>query len=200
MEKKLLGLLKRMAPTELLLLNTEKIEMMIMTVGLELIRLAFNVHARGIILGSADRLDHLLNMCRAAIASDVLKDLNEFAETQRNVVTVWNDNKKDKKDFLRSHMVHMEVIMKIGMGLNVIQKKNWNGNSMDGVKITEREIKRRLRMVIYNEDVETRFDEPVFNKNEGTFDLEVADDDYCDALNRPLLPMSKDKQRKLIIR
>ena len=55
-------------------------------------------------------------------------------------------------------------------------------------------------MVVYNEDVETRFDEPVFNKSEGTFDLDEADDNYCDKLNRPLLPTSKDRLKKLIIR
>ena len=200
MEKMLLALLKRMAPTKLLLLSTEKIEMMVLTIGLELIRHAFNVHARGVLLGSADRLDHMLNMCRAAISGDVLTELNGFAETQKNVATVWNDDKEDKKEFLRSHLVHHEMTMKVGMGLNVVQKRNWNGKNLTGLKVTEREMRRRLRVVVFNDDVETIFGEPVFNDEKGTYNLEEANVSHDDALDRPLLPATTEKLKKVIIR
>ena len=200
MEKKLLALLKRMAPTKLLLLSTERIEMMILTTGLELIRYAFNTHARGILLGSADRLDHLLNMCRAAITSDVLPGISGFAEAQKSMITVWNDDKEEKREFLRSHLVHHEMIMKIGVGLNVVQKRNWNGINLTGLKITDKELKRRLRVVVFNEEVETVFSEPVFDNDKGTYNLDEASDNYIDALDKPLIPAKKETAKKIIIR
>ena len=75
LEDKLFNLLKRMAPSKLLLLNTDRIEMMVLMLGLELLRFAINTHFRGIVLSSADRLDHLTNLVKAAIRNDDLAPL-----------------------------------------------------------------------------------------------------------------------------
>ena len=204
MEEKLLNLMKRMAPTRLLLLNMDRIEMMILTLGLELIRFATNTHFRGIVLGSADRLDHLLNVTKAAIMGYDLEYCNEFAVTTKCVITVWNDNEEDKKDFLRSHMIHFEVAMSVGYGWNVIQKRNWNGVDFEGLRITEKEMKaRKYRIVIFNEDLETKFESPVFDQTKGTYDTKLIEDNQInksDALDQPLLPTTKEGRNRIIIR
>ena len=193
-----------MAPTRLLLLNMDRVEMMILTLGLELIRHATNTHFRGIVLGSADRLDHLLNVTKAAIMGDDLNYCNEFALTTRCTITVWNDDEEDRKDFLRSHMIHFEVAMSVGYGWNVMQKKNWNGKDFEGMKITEKEMKmRRYRIVIFNEDLETKFESPVFDQARGTYNPKLVEDDQinkCEALDQPLLPTTKEGKGRIIIR
>ena len=197
---KLNELLKRLAPTKLLLLNMDRIEMIILTVGLELIRQAFNLHMRGIILGSADRLDHLLNMCKAAYLGDVLKEFNEFIDVQKSIITVWNDSEEEKEEFLRSHLVHHEMVVSVGFGLNVHQKRNWNGINLNGIKVTEKEMKRRLRVVIFNDDLETIFAEPIFDTDKGTYNLQGAEKSYTGALDQPLLPIVEEKAKRTLIR
>ena len=204
MEEKLLNLLKRMAPTKLLLLNMDRVEMMILTLGLELIRFATNTHFRGIVLGSADRLDHLLNVTKAAIMGDDLEYCSEFAVTTKCTTTVWNDDEEDKKDFLRSHMIHFEMAMSVGYGWNVIQKKSWNGRNFEGLKITEKDMKtRKFRIVIFNEDLETKFESPVFDQAKGTYNPKLIGEDQRDkseALDQPLLPTTKEGRNRIIIR
>ena len=199
MENKLLELLKRLAPTKNLLLSMDRLEMIILTVGLELIRQAFNLHMRGVILNSADRLDHMLNMCKAAIRKDVLNDYSEFAEVKKSRVTVWNDSEVKKEEFLRSHMIHHEVVMNIGFGLNVHQKRSWNGLDLEGLKITEKEMKKRLRVVIFNDDLEIKFENPIFDPETGTYNLNEMTT-YDDALDRPLLPLTKGNFKGTMIR
>ena len=204
MEEKLLNLMKRMAPTRLLLLNMDRVEMIILTLGLELIRFATNTHFRGIVLGSADRLDHMLNVTKAAITGDDLEYCNEFAVTTKCAITVWNDDEDGKKDFLRSHMIHFEVAMSVGYGWNVIQKRGWNGMNFEGLKITEKEMKaRKYRIVIFNEDLETRFESPVFNQTKGTYNPKLVEDNQknnSEALDQPLLPATKEGRNRIIIR
>ena len=205
MESKVINLMKRAAPTKLLLLSIDRIEMMLLTTGLELIRFAANTHFRGIILSSADRLDHMLMVAKAAISSDSMSLSNEFADIQKSTITVWNDDEDKKKDFLRSHLIHFTTTMCVGYGQNALQKRNWNGLNLEGIKLTEREIKRRLRVIIFNEDVEIKFNEPIFNQNKGTYNLNYSltdkNDDFDQlALEKPLLPTCKEGMRRIIIR
>ena len=173
--------------------------MIVLTVGLELIRQAANLHIRGVMLNSADRLDHMLNMCKAAFLEDVLTEHNEFAEVKRSTITVWNDSEEDKEEFLRSHLIHHEVVMKIGFGMNVQHKKHWNGLNLEGLKITDKEMKKRLRVVIFNDDLEIKFENPIFDPEKGTYDLKEMTT-YNDALDQPLLPLTKGNQRGAMIR
>ena len=189
-----------MAPSKLLLLNTDRIEMMVLMLGLELLRFAINVHFRGIVLSSAERLDHLTNLVKAAIQNDDLPSCSEFADTRKSSTTVWNDQKEEEKDFMRSHLIHSEMTMCVGFGQNVTQRRNWNGANMENLKVTERETKKRLRSVIFNEEVETKFSEPVFNQEKGTFNLAVINTSYSDDLDKPLLPADKEGMKKTIIR
>lgn len=205
MEIKVVNLMKRAAPTTALLLSVDRIEMMLLTTGLELIRFAANTHFRGIVLSSADRLDHMLCVAKAAIVKDSMSLTSEFADIQRSVITVWNDEQEKKKDFLRSHMIHYGTTMCVGYGQNALQKRNWNGLNLEGIKLSEREIKRRLRVIIYNDDVETKFDEPVFNQEKGTYNLDNSMndkiDDFCElSLDKPLLPACKEGMKRIIIR
>ena len=174
--------------------------MIILTVGLELTRRAFNLHMRGLIIGSADRLDHLLNMCKAAFLNDALNEFSDFTEVKKSCITVWNDSEDSKSECLRSHLVHHEVTMNIGFGLNVLQKKNWNGVNLDGLKISDKEMKKRLRVVVFNDDLEIKFEEPVFDTEKGTFDLTKVEKTYNGALDKPLLPTTKETSRRTMIR
>ena len=200
LEAKLLNVLKRMAPSKLLLLSTDQIEMVILTLGLELIRSAFNMHTRGVLLGSADRLDHMLNMSKAAISKDVLRDLGDFAEVQKSLITVWNDAEEDKNDFTRTHMIHHELVVCVGCGYNVQHKKNWNGQNLEGIKVTEKEMKKRLRMVVFNDDLDIKFEGPVFDLEKGTFDINKIEIAQMSCLDQPLLPSQKSGTKKIIIR
>ena len=196
----MLNLLRRLAPTKLLLLNVDRIEMIILTIGLELIRQAFNHHMRGILLNSADRLDHLLNMCKAAFLKDVLPEMNNFHDVQKSRITVWNDSEEEKEEFLRSHLVHHETVMTVGFGLNVLQKRGWNGLNLEGIKVTDREMKKRLRVVMFNDDLEIKFTAPIFNTEKGTFCMAKAEISYTGALDQPLLPIQKENTRRTMIR
>ena len=61
-------------------------------------------------------------------------------------------------------------------------------------------MKKRLRSVVFNEEVETKFSGPVFNQEKGTFNLAVINTNYNDDLDKPLLPADKDGMKKTIIR
>lgn len=197
MESKLIALIRRTVPTRRLLLTIDQVENMVLSVGLELIRHGLNVHTRGIFLGTCDRLDHLINMIRASIEKDVLLDCSHFADIEKSVVTAWNDKDKDKMDCLRSHLVHVEMNMQIGHGVNAIQKRTWNGEDTEGLRNT-----RRMRVIKLNDDLPTKFKEPVFDTNEGTYDLSRALEINAEEPGLPLIPAINQgiKPRKIFIR
>ena len=197
MESKLIALIRRTVPTRRLLLTIDQIENMVLSVGLELIRHGLNVHTRGIFLGTADRLDHMVNMIKASIEKDVLLDCSQFADVEKSVVTAWNDKDEDKMDCLRSHLVHVEMNMQIGHGVNAIQKRTWNGEDTEGLRNT-----RRMRVIKLNDDLPIKFMEPVFNIEKGTYDLSKALDVNTEELGLPLIPMVNHgiKPRRVFIR
>ena len=197
MESKLLALIRRTVPTRRLLLTIDQIENMVLSVGLELIRHGLNVHTRGIFLGTADRLDHLINLIRASIEKDVLLDCSHFADVEKSVVTAWNDRDEEKVDCLRNHLVHVEISMQIGHGVNAVQKRTWNGEDTEGLRNT-----RRMRIIKLNDDLPLKFMEPVFNTDEGTYDLSKALEVNSDELGLPLIPVVNHgiKPRKIFIR
>ena len=160
-------------------------------------RVGLNVHTRGIILGAADRLEHLQNLCRSAIEKDVLCECTQFADINESRITAWNDTAEDKLDCLRSHLIHMEISMQIGFGVNATQKRFWNGLNTDGLKNS-----KRLRVIKLNDDLPIRFTEPIFDGSKGTFDLSKAKESEITGLDKPLLPgvESKSKPRRVVIR
>ena len=141
----------------------------------------------------------MLNLCRAALKSDVLP-ASGFADTVKNSITVWNDDETEKRAFLRSHMIHAELVMCVGHGMNVLQKRNWNGDGLDGIKRTDREIRRRLRVVRFNDEHEVKFEEPIFDKETGTFKVGEIGQLQGDDLKIPLLPAVKNCAKRTIIK
>ena len=194
LEEKVVNLLRKTAVTQMLLLTIDGIENIILTLGLELLRWGFNVHNRGVVLGSADRLEHVINVCRAGLAKDSMFDVGGFTDVVRNVITIWNDDEEDKQECLRSHMIHVEVLMYVGQGLNVFQKKHWNGKDLDGMKVTEKELKRKLRVVKCNEDFDIEFETPIFNSENGTYKVSELASKHNDDLGKPLLPVIQGKK------
>ena len=173
---------------------------MIVVCGLELLRFAVNVHCRGIQLGNASRLDHLINMCRAALSKDVLTDCTNFADTIMSEVTAWNDKGSDKPDHLRSHLMLYEGKFMVGFGLNVAQKKGWNGFSLDGLKTSEKDFKKKLRVLTFNDDLETEYEPPVFDTESGTYSLKDILKFTWDGLNKPLVPALSGQNIRTLIR
>ena len=185
----LLELLQKLSGTKSLILTVEWIEQMVLVCGLELLRFAINVHCRGVRLSSAGRFDHFMNLCRAAISKDVLIECTSFADTSKSEITAWNDNLTSRANHLRSHLMHYEGNFMVGYGINVFQKKGWNGHSLDGLRTSEKELRKKLRVLTFNDDLKTEFTPPIFNIENGTFDLKVVDDAPLDGLDKPLIPV-----------
>ena len=200
MEDKLLKVLRRTSIADLLLLTIDRVENMVLLMGLELLRWAFNVHNRGLILGSADRLDHFINVCKANTQRDVFFECGSFADVVCSSTTVWNDDEIEKQDCLRDHLIHFQIEMKVGQGINVYQKRLWNGTSLEGLKITDRENKRRLRLVKCNEDVALEFTKPVFDPEKGTFNRALAASSLRSNPEHPLLPIEAGKMKRIYIK
>ena len=194
----MIGLLRKATPTKSLLLTIDRVEQIIMVCGLELLRFAANIHCRGIQLGNASRLDHLINMCKAAMSQDVLSDCTSFADTLDSNITAWNDNDTDKPDHLRTHLMIYEAKFMVGFGLNVTQKKNWNGVNLEGLKETSKRTK--LRVLIHNDDLETVFTPPIFDVDKGTFSSKDIKNLQSEDLGKPLIPINSNKARKTLIR
>ena len=189
-----------MTSWKLLIFTIEDIEQMILLVGLELLRQGARIHTRGLLLGSAGRLEFLLNMVRAIVARERDQDCVSFADTLKVNLTAWNDEKTECPDFVRSHLMHYETTIKVGYGLQVTQKRGWNGKNLDGIKHVDREVKRRLRVIKLNEDIPTVFEKPVFNIEKGTYNLERKDVLKANDLNQPLIPRGDKKGIKTLIR
>ena len=54
--------------------------------------------------------------------------------------------------------------------------------------------------MVFNDDLELKFNEPIFNTENGTFDLNNAEKTYTGALDQPLLPVTQEKTRRTLIR
>ena len=83
-------ILKRMTSWELVIYSIDNIEQMILLCGLELLRFGARTHSRGILLGTAGRLDHMLSLVRAVLvkgANDTELDCADFADTTKTKVT-----------------------------------------------------------------------------------------------------------------
>ena len=193
-------LCRKLASFKTLILTVDNIEQMLLVSGLELLRFSINTHCRGIHLGSAHKLDYLMSAVRAALRHDVIIECTSYADTLVSSMTAWNDNKTDLADHLRSHLMHFEATFVIGYGLNVVQKKNWNGRDLEGLRATEKELKKKLRIINFNEDLNTTFTPPVFDLDHGTYDAKVINDCSNDDLGKPLLPIKMDALRRVLIR
>ena len=198
METLLLGLLKKTTPTKSLVLTVERLEQILMVCGLELLRFAANTHCRGIQMSTSCRLDHLINMCRAALSKDVLIECTSFADTIESNITAWNDSDMNKPDHLRTHLMIFEGKFLVGYGMNVIQKKNWNGQNFEGLKETSK--RKSLRILVHNDDLETVFTPPIFNVDNGTYSSKDIKNLDCDDLGKPLIPAKTNKANKTLIR
>ena len=199
LEMLLLALLKKLSTSNLLLLSIENIEQIILLVGLEQIRYSLNIHFRGLALGCAPRLDHLLNLVRLNLGDDYYEGMGTTV-IKHNQITAWNDVFDDKPDHERSHMVHLNVQMVCGFGLNVATKQGWNGVDLQGIRITEKEIKRHLRVIKYNEEKSATYNAPHFNIENGTYNFAEVNYNFYDDIENALIPVKKQQDRKLFIR
>ena len=199
METLLLGVLKKMTRSNLLILTVDCIEQIILLVGLELIRSSLNIHLRGLAIGCAPTLDLLLNLVRVSLGDDFNEGLGATIVKQ-NTVTAWNDNCIDIPDYDRSHMIHANLLMMSGFGANIGSKKTWNGVNLDGLKITEKEIKKHLRVIKYNDMKPTEYEAPHFDTTNGTYDFNNVNWSFYEDLEKPLIPVKKQAGRKLFIR
>ena len=98
LEKDLISLLKRMAFSKFLMLTQDEIELIIISVGMELIRNSLNLHMRCLGWGNSGRFEHLINMVRTNL------DLNStdgmgMTEIEDWRITAWNDNQEKLPDF-----------------------------------------------------------------------------------------------------
>ena len=198
----LLNVLKRMMSWDLLIFTIDNIEQMILLASLELLRFGAKVHSRGILLSAAGRLDLLLNATRAVLAKDREFDpeCSGFADTIDSKITAWNDEEKEKPDFLRSHLMHFEISIKVGYGIQVNQKRNWNGSNLEGIRQTDKEIKKRLRLIKINDEHDTVFRLPVFDTENGTFNLKNKDVLDTENSIQPLVPRGRAYIIKTLIR
>ena len=196
----LVDILRKMTSWKMILFTVENIEQMVLLCGLELIRVGARIHARGLQLGTAGRLDHLLNLIRTVMKRDVITGCSDFADTTGMKITVWNDEHTTRPDHNRSHLMHFEATFKAGFGQQVLQKRNWNGQDLFGIRQTEKELRKRLRVIRLNDDLETSFDPPVFNKDKGTFNLENLDVLKIQELNQPLIPIKSERNTRTLIR
>ena len=188
-----------MTTSNLLLLTVDNIEQIILLVGLEQIRYSLNIHFRGLSLGCAPGLDHLLNLVRLALGDDYSEGIGTTL-IKHNKVTAWNDTFIDKPDHDRSHMVHVNMQLICGFGVNVVTKHAWNGVDLMGIRITEKEIKKHLRVIKYNEEKSTTYEAPQFNTEDGTYDLSEAGRNFNDSIENPLIPVERQGDIKLFIR
>ena len=194
-----MALLKKMATSNLLLLTIDNIEQIILLVGLELMRNSINIHFRGLAFGCAPSLDHLLNMVRIAIGDDFTEGLG-VTVIKHNEITAWNDNKVNKPDHERSHMMHCSLQMVCGFGCNINTKLGWNGTDLEGIKMTEKEIKKHLRVIKYNEIKPTVYEAPQFNIEKGTFDFDKVNSNFYENIENPIIPVKQQKAKKVFIR
>ena len=200
LEKMLMDILRKMTSWKMIILTVDNIEQMILLCGLELIRVGARTHTRGLQLGTAGRLDHLLNLVKTVLKRDLIVGCSDFADTVNMKITAWNDEHTERPDHNRSHLMHFEATFKAGFGQQVHQKRNWNGSDLLGIRQTEKEIKKRLRVIRLNDDLETCFDPPIFNKDKGTFNLEKMDVSKIQELNQPLIPIKTERNTRTLIR
>ena len=200
MDLELIKLCKKLAPTKTLALTVDNFEQMLISCGLELLRQGINTHCRGIHLSSASRLDHLLNATRATLIHDDIGECTSFADVMESNFTAWNDCEVNKPGYLRSHFLHFEATFQIGYGLNVTNKKSWNGRNMDGVRATEKELKKKLRIINFNDELSTKFSPPIFDLDKGTYDKNLIEKADNDDLERPLIPIKTNTSKKVLIR
>ena len=187
MEDKLIALLRKMANVRWLLLTQMGIEQIILVVGLELLRKGVDIHMRGLGWGACGRLEHLINICRAALGDEKTEG-EGITVLGDHKITVWNDSDIKKPNFLRSHMVHASFDFKCGFGINIGNKKSWNGINLVGLRRNDRESKRRLRVINIKEKKSTEFQPPVFNQTDGTFNFKNVKWEFLEDANKPLIP------------
>ena len=195
----MITLLKKMTKTNLLLLTVDNIEQIILLVGLEQLRCSLNIHFRGLALGSAPGLDHVINMIRVALGDDYNECIG-VSIIKHNKITAWNDSLIERPDHERSHMVHASVQMVCGFGLNVNTKQAWNGVDLEGIRIDSKEMKKHLRVIKYNEEKSTIYNAPQFNIENGTYDFSEVNWSFNEDIQNPLIPVKKQIARKLFIR
>lgn len=199
MEMMLLMMLKKMTSSKLLILTVDNIEQIILLVGLELLRNSLNIHLRGLAIGCAPNLDHLLNMVRVTLGDDYTEGLGATV-VKHNLVTAWNDTLVDKPDHERSHMIHVNLQMVCGFGANINTKKMWNGVDLEGLRVTEKETKKHLRVIKYNDVKPTTYEAPQFNTSNGTYNFEGTNWSFYENIEKPLIPADKKKGKKVFIR
>ena len=193
LEQGLISLLKRMALSKWLMLTQEEIELMIISVGMELIRNSLNLHMRGLGWGNSGRFEHLINMVRTNLEPDSRDGLG-LTEIEDWKITAWNDKQENLPNFARSHLVHAKMIFKCGYGINIMTKRHWNGRDLRGLKMTEKEIKKRLRVINMMEEKAADFELPVFDTENGTFDLDKITWKVLEDANGPLIPAKTVKK------
>ena len=91
-------------------------------------------------------------------------------------------------------MVHAKMNFKCGFGANIMTKKQWNGRDLRGLKMTEKEIKKRLRVINMMDEKSTVFELPIFDEENGTYDFEKLSWKILEDANGPLIPAKTIKK------
>ena len=199
LESGLAKLLRKVAGKTLLILTIEDVEQIILAVGLDLLRMNLNTHIRGISWSACGGLDHILNLVKAATGCDI-EDGGHYTLADDSHITIWNDRDVYQPKHLRSHMVHGAFDFTVGYGANIHTKRNWNGQNLDGIKTTEKEMKKRLRVINFKEKkpVTAGFEMPFFDDENGTYDFKNASWEYYED-DKPLIPAKSIAIKKTFI-
>ena len=197
LESGLAKLLRKLAENSLLILIIEDAEQIILAVCLDLLRMNLNIHIRGVSWGACGGLDHILNLVRAALGKDI-EDGGSFVNAEDCQITIWNDRDVYQPAHLRSHMVHACFDFICGYGANIHTKKGWNGVSLEGIKTTDKEMKKRLRVINFKKKKPMGFEMPYFDDNNGTFDVRNVGWEYYED-DKPLIPAKTVAIKKTFI-
>ena len=199
LESGLAKLLRKVAKKPLLILVIEDVEQIMLAVCLDLLRMNLNIHIRGISWSACGGLDHILNLIKAALGDDI-EEGGRHVVNGDSRITIWNDQDVYQPKYLRSHMVHGSFDFVVGYGANIHTKRGWNGQNLDGLKTSEKEMKKRLRVINFKEKkpVVTGFEMPVFDDVNGTYNFQNIEWEYYEE-DKPLIPAKSVAAKKTFI-
>ena len=136
---------------------------------------------------------------QAAVGDDI-EDGGRHVVNGDSRITIWNDRDVYQPKHLRSHMVHGSFDFVVGYGANIHTKRGWNGSNLEGLKTTDKEMKKRLRVINFKEKkpAENGFEMPVFDDINGTYDFKNIKWEYYEE-DKPLIPAKSVAVRKTFI-
>ena len=158
---------------------------------MELLRQALGLHIRGCKLNSAPLLEMLLTFYRKTLSDHKPRDqVIRFLEPDSIKVTVFNDDRVDRRDFERKHLLHCGMDFTAGylIGSHASFKKGWKTEDTSDILNKAESVKRRMKHTIFNTDEELCFKPPNFNEEKKMFSCDVTRVDDGDSLSEPIMP------------